>query len=68
MPRCARKGCGKEYDKDANTEESCSYHSGDPVRTPTILHLTPRDTRSHPTPHRSRFSMKGSNPGHAVTP
>lgn len=31
MPRCARKGCGKEYDKDANTEESCSHHPGDPV-------------------------------------
>jgi len=31
MPRCARKGCGKEYGKDANTEESCTYHPGDPV-------------------------------------
>lgn len=31
MPRCARKGCGKEYDKDSNTEESCSHHPGDPV-------------------------------------
>lgn len=31
MPRCARKGCGKDYDKDANTGESCSYHLGDPV-------------------------------------
>jgi len=31
MPRCAQKGCGKEYDKDTSTEESCSYHPGDPV-------------------------------------
>ncbi|EGO21576.1 hypothetical protein SERLADRAFT_410180 [Serpula lacrymans var. lacrymans S7.9] len=31
MPRCTRKGCSKEYDSAANTEESCTYHPGGPV-------------------------------------
>ncbi|KAI0797630.1 chord-domain-containing protein [Abortiporus biennis] len=31
MPRCTRKGCGKEYEVAENTDESCSYHSGSPV-------------------------------------
>ncbi|KZV75756.1 chord-domain-containing protein [Peniophora sp. CONT] len=31
MPKCANKGCGKEYEDDTNSEESCVYHSGGPV-------------------------------------
>jgi len=31
MPRCTRKGCGKEYDQDQNTEGACSFHPGVPV-------------------------------------
>ncbi|KIJ69581.1 hypothetical protein HYDPIDRAFT_124193 [Hydnomerulius pinastri MD-312] len=31
MPRCARKGCGKEFSVAANTDTSCTYHSGAPV-------------------------------------
>ena len=31
MPKCANKGCGKDYEDDANTEESCIYHPGGPV-------------------------------------
>lgn len=32
MPLCLRKGCGQEYDESDNTETSCRYHSGGPVR------------------------------------
>ncbi|RZF35035.1 hypothetical protein LSTR_LSTR009627 [Laodelphax striatellus] len=28
---CYNKGCGKHFDPDANTEDSCTYHSGVPV-------------------------------------
>jgi len=31
MPRCARKGCGKEFLSAENTETSCYYHPGAPV-------------------------------------
>jgi len=31
MPRCTRKGCGREYDSAANTADDCTYHSGAPV-------------------------------------
>ena len=68
MPRCARKGCGKDYDKDANGEESCAYHPGDPVRTLTLIPTASSDIRSRATPRHSRFSTKGSNPGHAAMP
>ena len=67
MPRCARKGCGKEYDKDVNGEESCSYHPGEPVRTFVLPPPASPDIYSRPMPHHSRFFMKGSNLGHAAT-
>ncbi|WVW80147.1 hypothetical protein I302_102123 [Kwoniella bestiolae CBS 10118] len=31
MPRCANKGCQKEFDEADNAEGSCSYHPGGPV-------------------------------------
>lgn len=31
MPRCSRRGCGKDYELDTNTDTSCAYHTGDPV-------------------------------------
>ncbi|WWC96958.1 hypothetical protein V866_003834 [Kwoniella sp. B9012] len=31
MPRCANKGCQKEFDESNNEEGSCSYHPGGPV-------------------------------------
>ncbi|KAI0306546.1 chord-domain-containing protein [Multifurca ochricompacta] len=31
MPRCTRKGCGKEFDPENNTEEVCIYHPGAPI-------------------------------------
>lgn len=37
MPRCTHKGCGKDYDEATNAEDSCSYHSGGPVRSRTKL-------------------------------
>ncbi|KAN0075270.1 HSP20-like chaperone [Tylopilus felleus] len=31
MPRCTRKGCGKEFISVENTETSCHYHPGAPI-------------------------------------
>lgn len=31
MPKCANKGCGKEYEQQDNTDASCQYHPGNPV-------------------------------------
>ncbi|WWC60314.1 uncharacterized protein I303_102885 [Kwoniella dejecticola CBS 10117] len=31
MPRCANKGCQKEFEEANNEEGSCSYHPGGPV-------------------------------------
>ncbi|KAF8136167.1 HSP20-like chaperone [Boletus edulis] len=31
MPRCTRRGCGKEFEPADNTETSCHYHPGAPV-------------------------------------
>ncbi|KAI0065484.1 chord-domain-containing protein [Artomyces pyxidatus] len=31
MPRCTHKGCGQEFDDQANADDSCIYHSGVPV-------------------------------------
>ena len=68
MPRCARKGCGKDYDKDANAEDSCSYHPGDPVRMLAVFPHAFLDIRSPSAPRHSRFSTRVSNPGHVVIP
>ena len=35
MPRCTRKGCGKEFDVADDTEEVCIHHPGAPV---SVLH------------------------------
>ncbi|WRT65703.1 uncharacterized protein IL334_002649 [Kwoniella shivajii] len=31
MPRCANKGCQKEFEESSNEDGSCSYHPGGPV-------------------------------------
>lgn len=31
MPKCANKGCGKEYEQENNTDASCRYHPGNPI-------------------------------------
>ncbi|KAH7889836.1 chord-domain-containing protein [Phlebopus sp. FC_14] len=31
MPRCTRKGCGREFSVLENADTSCTYHSGAPV-------------------------------------
>ena len=37
MPRCARKGCGKDFDEESNTPDSCIFHEGVPVSTSPVL-------------------------------
>ncbi|KAI9015816.1 HSP20-like chaperone [Phycomyces nitens] len=31
MPKCTRKGCGKEFKEEDNKENCCQFHSGTPV-------------------------------------
>jgi len=31
MPKCARKGCEKDYSEERNNDSACQYHSGGPV-------------------------------------
>jgi hypothetical protein len=38
MPRCTRKGCGKEF--EAEKAEACTFHPGAPVR---LSHCFMRD-------------------------
>lgn len=44
MPRCTRKGCGKEYEE--NAEEACVFHEGGPVRDFAILWIYKELTRA----------------------
>jgi CHORD len=64
MPRCLRKGCGQEFVPSANTETSCSYHSGDPVRANP--RISPDIVSVHDFFGHNRFSTKGSSPGRVV--
>ncbi|KAF8332253.1 HSP20-like chaperone [Cantharellus anzutake] len=31
MVKCTNKGCGKEFDEEANSGDACSFHSGGPI-------------------------------------